>query len=229
MFQHLFCIIIAKKLRMKTHLLPIILLTLIVSCQSAPEGEKANTELKKEIAVVADAQIYQTDNNSSKVKFIGTKPVGKHFGEFKLNSGNIHIKDENIAAGSFVIEMNSMKITDEGIDESSYNKLRGRLMSDAFFDVEKYKTAKFEITSCAPIHGDTQGTHQISGNLTLKDSTQNISFPAKISITENEISANADFIIDRTKWGLFYGNDKSLGDSYIYPEVKIGLEIQAKK
>ena len=37
----------------------------------------------------------------------------------------------------------------------------------------------------------------------------------------------ANFNIDRTNWGLSYGNDKSLGDKYIRPEVNIGLNIVA--
>jgi polyisoprenoid-binding protein YceI len=76
---------------------------------------------------------------------------------------------------------------------------------------------------------DTTGTHKISGNLTLKDSTQNVTFPAKVTLGENDLTVNAEFVIDRTKWGMFYGNDKSLGDKFIYPEVKISLNIKANK
>jgi polyisoprenoid-binding protein YceI len=72
-------------------------------------------------------------------------------------------------------------------------------------------------------------THIISGNLKLKDSTKNISFPAKVEITDASVTAVADFNIDRSTWGLSYGADKSLGDKFIRPEVNIKLNITAKK
>ncbi|MBK8352856.1 MAG: YceI family protein [Saprospirales bacterium] len=68
----------------------------------------------------------------------------------------------------------------------------------------------------------------VSGNLTLKDSTKNVSFPAVIIVTETEVTANANFNIDRTQWGMSYGNDKSLKDKFISPEVNIAIDIKAK-
>jgi polyisoprenoid-binding protein YceI len=69
----------------------------------------------------------------------------------------------------------------------------------------------------------------VSGNLTLKDSTKNVSFPANITVTETEITAKANFNIDRTQWNMSYGNDKSLKDKFISPEVNIKLDIKATK
>jgi hypothetical protein len=45
----------------------------------------------------------------------------------------------------------------------------------------------------------------------------------------NSLIADADFNIDRTQWGIVYGNDKSLGDKFIRPEVNIKLHIEANK
>ncbi|MBK8329991.1 MAG: YceI family protein [Bacteroidetes bacterium] len=85
------------------------------------------------------------------------------------------------------------------------------------------------MTNCTALTNDSNATHTFSGNLTLKDSTKNVTFPAKVTMNDATITAVADFNIDRTQWGLFYGNDKSLGDKFIYPEVKIKLNINAKK
>ena len=103
------------------------------------------------------------------------------------------------------------------------------MKSADFLDTEKFPTAKFEITSVAPLANDSSATHTISGNLTLKDSTKNISFPAKLTVADNNLQAQANFNIDRTLWGLYYGNDKSLGDKFIRPEVNIKLNITANK
>jgi polyisoprenoid-binding protein YceI len=70
---------------------------------------------------------------------------------------------------------------------------------------------------------------KISGNLKLKGVVKNVTFPAKVDITENAVSAVANFDIDRTLWGMNYGNDASLKDKMITPTVNMALNIQAKK
>ena len=48
-----------------------------------------------------------------------------------------------------------------------------------------------------------------------------------IFINEKEFQAEADFNINRTDWGITYGNDQSLGDKFIKPEVNIKLNIKS--
>ncbi len=72
-------------------------------------------------------------------------------------------------------------------------------------------------------------THTISGNLTLKDSTKNISFPAKVSLEGDKLIANADFNIDRTQWGLNYKGPNNPADWFIRKEVNLKLNIEATK
>ncbi|HMV15926.1 MAG TPA: YceI family protein, partial [Chitinophagales bacterium] len=70
---------------------------------------------------------------------------------------------------------------------------------------------------------------RISGNLTLKAVSKNVTFPAKITIADNQLEALANFNIDRTQWNMNYGNDKSLKDKFISPEVNIKIAIKATK
>ena len=213
---------------MKKTILSFAIIAMMASCQSGPEGETAKTAEKQE-ASTSDGAVFNVDKTTSNVMFIGSKPVGTHNGVFSIADGSVTVKEGNITAGNFTIDVNSMKITDEGMDAETNGKLSGHLLSPDFFDSKKYSTAKFEITNCTALTNDSNATHTISGNLTLKDSTKNVTFPAKVTINETSITALADFNIDRTQWGLFYGNDKSLGDKFIYPEVKIKLNISAKK
>ncbi len=203
------------------------LISLMASCQNAPDGEIAQTGEKQEAAAAAGGTTYMVDNVASTVHFIGTKPVGTHTGLMHLTNGTLTVENGNLTAGTFTVDMSKMEIQDK--DTAYSYKLVGHLLSPDFFDAAKYPTAKFEITRCDVLTNDSTGTHKISGNLTMKDSTKNVSFPAKISVTETGVTATADFNIDRTQWGLHYGNDKSLKDKFIYPEVKIQLNIQAKK
>jgi polyisoprenoid-binding protein YceI len=213
---------------MKKIIYSLALISFLASCQSGPEGETATTGDKQEAAAATGGTTYNADLANSSVTFIGTKPVGTHQGLMHLTSGNLTVENGNITAGSFKIDMSKMEIQDKDTNYSF--KLVGHLLSADFFDAAKYPTSSFEITACEALTNDSTGnTHRISGNLTMKDSTKNVTFPAKVAVTETSLTATADFNIDRTQWGLFYGNDKSLGDKFIYPEVKIMLNLQATK
>ena len=209
---------------MKKIFLPIIAAALLASCNSSPK-ETAETSEAQETAQVSGAT-YNVDKEASVVSFLGTKPVGIHTGDFKLTEGVLSVADGNVTSGTFTIDINSLVLTDENPYAA---KLKEHLLSADFFDASKFGTAKFEITGCEVLTNDTTGTHKISGNLTMKERTQNVSFPAKITLSDTELTATAKFSIDRTKWGLVYGNDKSLGDKFIYPVVEITLNINAKK
>ncbi|MFT3948065.1 MAG: YceI family protein [Agriterribacter sp.] len=154
---------------------------LATSCQQAPDAAKAETTEKQEAAQVAGATPYAIDTITSSVGWLGTKPVGKHNGDFKLSGGSLSVEDGAVKGGSFVININSIKDHDL-TDAESNGKLVGHLKSPDFFDAAKFPTAKFEITSIEALQNDSAGTHKISGNLTLKDSTKNVSFPSLLKL-----------------------------------------------
>ncbi len=217
---------VAKIKTMKKILFPILTLALLTSCNEAPKGEETiTTEAQQPLA--ATGASFKVDPTISKVGFLGTKPIGTHTGEFKLTDGSLSVEDNKLKGGNFTIDVSSMTITDKDLTYSE--KLKTHLLSPDFFDATRFGVAKFEITSIEALENNPSATHNVSGNLTLKDSTQNVTFPANITITENEVKANGKFNIDRTQWGLHYGNDKSLGDKFIYPEVQINLDVTAKK
>ena len=206
---------------------------LFTACNQAPEADKAAATEKQDAATDSSGNKLSADLSASAVSFIGTKPTGQHNGTFSLQSGELTVKDNAITAGNFVINIGSMAVTDK--DTAGTAKLKGHLLSPDFFDAAKYPTASFEITAVEKYDSSkvksllAGATHIISGNLKLKDSTKNISFPAQVTLADGSATAVADFNIDRTQWGLAYGNDKSLGDRFIRPEVNIKLNFTAKK
>ncbi len=205
----------------------------LTACNSAPEADKATTADQQTVATATNGASYSADLSASSVSFIGTKPVGQHAGSFSLKEGSFTVKEGAIAAGNFVIDIASMAMIDK--DTAGTAMLKGHLLSPDFFDAGKYGSASFEVTK-VETYDSTKirsllpgATHIISGNLKLKDSSKNVTFPANVAITESGITAVADFNIDRTQWGMAYGNDKSLKDKFIRPEVNIKLNIAAKK
>lgn len=212
---------------MKKFFFAVAAVSLFAACNNAPEGEKAATT-DATTAATATGTTFAIDTVSSVVEWLGSKPVGQHNGTLKISSGTFAVEGGAITGGNFILDINSLTDLDLKAGEGK-EKLEGHLKSADFLDVAKYPTAKFEISSVEALTGDSTATHKISGNLTLKDSTKNVTFPAKVVISETEVSANANFNIDRTLWGIFYGNDKSLGDKFISPEVNVKFNIKATK
>lgn len=212
---------------MKRLIFPIAAALFVISCQNAPKADKAETA-EKQVAASATGKVYNIDTTNSIVGWLGTKPVGQHNGTFKIDNGSLTIADGQIVAGKFIININSLTDLDMKPGDGK-EKIEGHLKSPDFFDVQKYPNATFEITKVEALQNDSTATHKISGNLTLKDSTKNVTFPAKIVVAENTINASANFNIDRTQWGMHYGNDKSLGDKFVRPEVNLQLKIVANK
>ena len=74
-------------------------------------------------------------------------------------------------------------------------------------------------------------THWISGNLTMRGTSKNIKFPAAVSMENGVITAKAGFNIDRTEWGLSYGDEADAvdkaKDQFIYNTVSLMLDVKA--
>ncbi|WP_420387183.1 YceI family protein [Roseivirga sp.] len=225
---------------------------LAVAC--GPKGETVETSEAKEVASVADAVAIPVNTANSQITWIGSKPAGKHNGTIAITNGEIMKSGSEIVGGSFTIDINSLVVLDLPA-ESEYNgKLKGHLMSADFFDAANHPTASFEVTSVKPYTAsgleadkeqyDTENkpaglseimvenpTHFISGNLTMRGTTKNITFPAHVSMNNGKIMAKANFNIDRTEWGLMYGNEASIADkakdSFVYDTVNVGFVLEA--
>jgi polyisoprenoid-binding protein YceI len=216
---------------MKKLTLPVLgVLALLASCSEAPKADSASTGAAESVAA-ATGTTFTVDTSSSLITWVGTKQTGQHMGTFKLANGSFSVADGNITGGSFTINVASLAVTDLTGEEKA--ELEGHLSSPDFFDVAKYPTARFDITSVAPYDSATTksllagATHVVSGNLTLKDSTVNISFPAKVQLAGNSLSAEADFNIDRSRWGMNYKGPNNPADWFIRKEVNLKLNIKA--
>lgn len=207
---------------------------LLSSCGGA-EGDKTETGEKQEPVAPTGGTSYTVDTTQSNIQWTGYKVGGEHTGTFRISSGSLSADSTGISAGNFTI--NVAGIANQDLKGEDKAKLESHLKSQDFFEAAKYPSAKFEITRVAPYNGDSTGTksklqgatHLVSGNLTLKDSTKNITFPAKVSMSGDALTANADFDIDRTAWGMNYKGPNNPRDWAIRKDVNIKLNIVAKK
>jgi polyisoprenoid-binding protein YceI len=222
---------------MKNLLQGLVLFSIIATtaCTDAPKADEATATAPQEVQEVsAEGTQYTVDLQKSHIDWIGTKPTGRHHGSFKLQDASLTAANNILTGGNFTIDVNSITALDD--DGSANAKLLTHLKSADFFDVDKYKTAKFEITNVQEgvNSGDKKvvlsgATHTITGNLTMKDITKSITFPAIITFTETGLTAHAEFNIDRTQWGIVYRSDKSMGDKFINTDVNLTVHLEAVK
>jgi len=154
------------------------------------------------------ADTYKLDGENTKIEFTGTKKDGKHVGGFKKVSGSA--TDDKGWAIKLDIETESLYSDDE--------KLTKHLLSADFFGVKDNPKASFATTKIEK--GDKGYT--VTGTLTLLGKSKEISFPAEITTGET-FKLKAEFKIDRTEFGMTYGEGK------VDKEVAIKVDVAAKK
>lgn len=243
------------KNRINFALLIVAVMAMIASC-STPKGETVETKEAEEVKEAAPTAVsYGVQADQSSVAWIGSKPTGQHTGTIPVSEGSFSVTDGDLTGGAFTLNIQGLEVTDMEQGSKGYNDLKGHLMSNDFFAADSFATAKFEITAIntyadgsvsdkeefqsdfAPKKASENivenPTHTISGNLTMRGVTKNISFPASVSMTDNGISASAKFNIDRTAWNLSYGKEADAidkaKDKFIYDTVNLELTVAASK
>ena len=170
---------------------------------------------------------FEIDTKASKITWNAKKVTGEHSGNVSLNGGNVWVEKNAVVGANINIDMNTITCTD--LTDAEWNKkLVGHLKSDDFFSVEKHPKASFEITSVKKGNG---GDYTVDGKLTIKGITNDISFPAKVNVSNGVVNANGTAKLDRTKWDIRYGSGKffeGLGDKMIYDEFEITFDITTK-
>ncbi|MBN1338308.1 MAG: YceI family protein [Bacteroidales bacterium] len=213
------------------------------SCSNSPEGQKTDASEAKAVDMEATAGVEFTVNTaSSQIEWLGTKPTGQHTGTIMLQSGSLTVIDGELKGGQFIVDMNS--IINHDLEEEEWNtKLVNHLKSDDFFSVEKFPTARFEITSVEKFEGieepkkEPEGeeapTHLITGNLTMKGITKSITFGAVVKSESGAISAyTPQFKIDRSEWDVRYQSKKffdDLKDKFIHDDIALTIKLIANQ
>jgi len=194
----------------------------IVGCKKKAD-EAATTEAENVAEAQADAVKYIANITESTIEWQGFKPTGSHKGTINIENGALSMNGGTIESGTFLIDMNS-------ISESERNaKLEGHLKSPDFFDVAKYPSAAFEITGLTKTDDKTM----LSGNLTLKDAKNNVTFPVAVSEDGDTVTLISEvFKIDRSKWNVKFKSKSffsDLGDKFINDDIELKITVKAKK
>lgn len=217
---------------MKKHVITLFALVTLtaVTFSCKDKAKEADTDKVKEaVTAQAASQKYITDTAASVIEWKGFKPTGSHSGTLKIESGVLSVNGDVIESGSFLINMNSIVVTDIPAEDEANGKLLGHLKNSDFFDVSTHANAAFEITGSSIVEGKTM----LSGNLTIKGIKHNITFAVVLNRVGNGLTINSEtFTIDRTKWDIKYKSKSvfgDLGDKFINDEMELKFVVKANK
>lgn len=203
----------------KISLLALVPLALFIGCSKNPAENvpAAKVESATDTATAApsaDGRTFAFSSKDSSIEFVGSKVTGKHDGGFRSFAGELNVVNGRVAdAGNKVVIATTSLWSDN-------DRLTGHLKSPDFFDVAKFPTATFSPTSVQ--QGTTNST--IAGSLTLHGVTKQISFPARIKVSDDEVTVSAEFFLSRFDFDMKYPGK---ADDLIRQEVVLKLKLKA--
>jgi polyisoprenoid-binding protein YceI len=159
------------------------------------------TALAAEV-VPLDKGVANISAANSKITFVGTHSGAKpdpRTGGFAKFTGKVTVDPATKALTAVTADIDTTSLY------TAIPKLTDHLKTADFFEVREYPTAKFESTKVVP---GKDGAATVTGKLTLHGKTQEISFPATVTVTPDGITLKSDFTINRSEFGMSYGAGK---------------------
>ncbi len=221
-------------MKTKKHFLILFIIAVFMGCAESEKKETADIknsdkknskEVSKNTSASVKGEKKQIALQDSKLEWMGSKVTGKHNGEVSITGGELYVDNNEITGGNFEIDFNTITVLDIE-DAESNGKLTGHLKSDDFFSAETHPKGNFVIKS---VSKTAENKYNVTGDLTIKGITNEITFPSEVVIKDGTVTASADFNIDRTKWDIKFRSGKfyeNLGDKLISDEFNIKFEIK---
>ncbi len=208
-------------------------LGLSIGCKG-PSGEKADVSEAGEVSQATGVD-YTVNTATSSIMWEGAKVTGTHNGTVNISEGTVAVEDGVVTGGSFTMDMTSIDVKD--LEGEWKQKLETHLKGtgeegvDDFFNVKQYPTATFEITKLTALSNDTEASHLVYGNLTMKNVSKEVGFKAKVDIMDGKVTVTSpQFTIDRTQWGIKFRSSSffdDLKDNAINNEIGLKVQLEA--
>ncbi len=191
---------------------------MFLSCADNPAADAPAAEVQEPAPATEPAPASATAASyefapESKVDFVGSKVTGSHDGGFERLDGAVTLSGSTPETATVNVTIDTTSLW------SDAEKLTEHLKSADFFDVENHPTATFTSSSIASA---ADGGYTITGELTLRGVTKQISFPAQIELGADGFRAQAEFSIMRFDFGIEF---KGAADNLIRDEVLIKLDL----
>jgi len=209
------------RLNLITTSIGITLLTLLAGCSNpakdvpaAKVETSAAPETNAPAAPEADARYFVFGPKTSAIGFIGSKVTRSHNGGFRNFAGEFKVVNDRLAgAGNKVVIDASSLFADDP-------RLTGHLKGNDFFAVSQFPTATFVSTAIEQKATNTM----VTGDLTLHGVTKSISFPARVTMSNDAVNVTARFAINRSDFEIKY---PGMANDLIREQVVLLLNVKS--
>lgn len=159
-------------------------------------------------------EIWMVDPGTSSITALGAKITQTHPIVFHEFSGKMGVADGKLAGVAFEVDMPSL--------EADVAKLTTHLKTPDFFDVETYPKSTF-VSTMITEGSDIEGmTHTVKGDFTIHGKTKRTTFPAKVTMDGDKLSAETEFALNRQDFGVTYpGRPDDLVQDKVVLTVKL--------
>lgn len=137
----------------------------------------------------AEKVTFNLDAKASTLGWKGSKSAEYfHTGIVKITKGTIDMEGEEIAGGSFTIDMNTIECVDEMLPDDKKTMLNGHLKDTSFFFIAE--NPEITVTVADYKAGKLNVVINVLG-LNIKQS-----IPVKVTATENDVRIKGEFGVD---------------------------------
>jgi len=200
--------------------LKIVLFVLLANFVQLQAQEKREINIDQSKVLWTGSKSFNSDEHSGTIKFKSGALIFRN-----NNSGALIFNDRLLIGGEFIVDMNSIINTDGKYNSMLVNHLKG----DDFFNVEKFPLAYLVITE---IKYKSETVILLKADLTIKGITNSVSFNLLKNKAKDTTIYSANFIIDRTRWGIEYGSKSLLGmikNDIISDDIKLKVLFSFQK
>lgn len=172
---------------------------------------------------------YKIDTKRSYIRWTASKLTRAHYGRLYLDSSYISALNGKIYDGFISVNMNTI-INSDVQSKKENQQLIKHLKSKVFFDVQNHPFSTIKIIKTIPnaFSKNGQPNYTFVGELTIRDTTHIITFPAYITLVGNNLRGKAVFSFDRTKYGMRFNSEKyfpKIGKLLIHDQVKLEIVL----
>jgi polyisoprenoid-binding protein YceI len=211
-------------------LIGILLLVAVFLSQLGQSGTNQVTENIENADKLEGDAVFTIDVLQSNATWSGSRALAanySHTGTIAIATGTVSVVDGNISSSRIVFDMKTIRTTGDGNEApAGGSQLDKHLMSADFFDSVKYPASIFTFKSVVP--GEGVNNYMITGDLTIKDVTKAITFPAQVYMKDGLLYIVGSTMVDRTEWNIRYGSGKffqNLGDKVIADEFELTFNL----
>lgn len=182
-------------------------------------GSEPAAEENEEMEVVMNTMNVDTEASSLMWKGMKTEDYF-HTGTVQFSEGSAQFVDGNLASGTFVVDLSTMKVADEELPDDKKEMLKGHLMSPDYFNTAEHGSVNVTV-------GQVQeGKAPVTINIMGQSIEQNL--PLNVSTADGSASISGKFDVDFSALERPGFQPQEDGQPHVQPVISFELDLKLK-